>query len=177
MANVDIQLNRDYVVAGNSLTATGGPYIVADDGTISVDETNQTTVETELASLLASPPGGVSPLSGPFLKTVNGVDLSVTTKQTLLTSPAGRTTVITGITARNASGDPTTAEFAFGWSAESNDVSLAAALLNGADATIGALAAIQAQFKVGAAGDAFGIIVTAANPSVTISVDVEGYYI
>jgi hypothetical protein len=178
MANVDIQLNRQYVTAGTSVSATGGPYTVAADGTISVDSTNEATVRAEIPSLLASPPGGISPLSGQFLRTFNLVDLSISTKQSLFTGPEGRTTVITAICVRNASGDPATATFAFGWNTpDSNNVADAAALLNGADPTIGAFAVIQAQFAVGAAGDVFGIKVGTANPSETISVDVQGYYI
>ena len=181
MANVDIQLNRGYVSAGSYVTATGGPvsgaYLVAADGTISVDTTNQAAVESELASLLASPPGGVSPLSGDFLIVGKTIDCSVTTAQSLLTSPEGRKTVITKVTMRNPSGDPSGATFAFGWDSPPANVVSPGASLDGADTNTGAFGVIQDQFGVGSAGDVFACLVATANPSVTVKCDIAGYYI
>jgi hypothetical protein len=179
MSNVNVQLNRGYVLPGNSVTATGGPYTVAADGTIAVVDSNEAAVRADIAALLA--PTGAQTFPTPFALTIDGVNTATMTKRALLTVPAGKSAVITSIICRNSSAEQTTAVYGFGFDADCTNVVTPAAadLLGTADASksipLNWSAGGQSQ-SVGAPGDVFGIKVTTGDTP-TMSVEVFGYYV
>ncbi len=178
MANVNIQLNRAYVVAGSVITATGGPYTVASNGEITVLDSDEAAVRTDIAALLQ--PAGASSIPAPFVFSQGAIDLvNVSTKQAVFTVPTGRRAIITAIVVRDATSDASAASIAAGFNADANDVA--------ASATIGALNApfpggqaliSTGGFGIGAAGDVFGVKLTVpAAGACLATIEAIGYFI
>src|SRR6185436_957469 len=121
MATEDLQLNRNYVTAGMSITATGGPYTVSDGGKITIDVTNDAAVKSDLGSLVVTDPASVV-YTDQLVKVFPIVDLNVGTKQALITTPSGKRFVPTKIVLRDASESLDTASIGFGFDADASDV-------------------------------------------------------
>jgi hypothetical protein len=176
MANEDLQLDRAYVLAGQSIAATGGPYTVSGNGKITIDVTNDAAVKADLGSLVkTSPASVVYPV--PFSKVFQAVDLSVGTKQTLFTVPAGLTAVITKIVLRGATASLATASFGFGFDANASDVVASATHTELTGATLETTLSPIAGAKNGAAAAVFGTKATITQSSAAVTIDVHGYYV
>jgi len=176
MATEDLQLNRNYVAAGQSIAATGGPYTVAANGKITIDVTNDAAVKADLGSLVVTSPAAVV-YPQPFVKVFQAVDLSVGTKQALFTVPAGLTAVITKIVLRAATASLATASFGFGFDTNASDVVASATHTELTGSTLETALSPIAGAKAGAAAAVFGTKATVTQSSAAVTVDVHGYFI
>jgi hypothetical protein len=120
------------------------------------------------------------------LATVTGIDLQVTTKQSLYTVPTGKICVSTLLLVRNASTTPDDIVFSFGFNGSANDLgsiqdlqTLTSALRCIQPSATGSLsAALQQPRALGAAADVLGCIMASANSvPCTVDIDVFGYLI
>lgn len=184
MADVPIQLNRQYVSAGSVVTATGGPYTVASDGTITVLDSNEATVRTELSSILE--PAGAASQPTRFLVSLPGLLADSLTRQPLLSCPAGKTAVVTKVIARGASAEVGSLfAFGIGWDNDSTDVVVPAAPNIRIDSTFYYFVPLLASTGdngcvggVGGTGSTLGVTVTvAASGGTTFTLEVEGYFV
>jgi hypothetical protein len=175
MANEDLQLDRAYVLAGQSIAATGGPYTVSPNGKITIDVTNDAAVKSDLGSLVKTSPAAVV-YPAPFTKVFQAVDLSVGTKQTLFTVPAGVTAVITKIVLRGASVSLATASVGFGFDTNATDNVASATHTELTGPTLETALTPITGAKSGAAAAVFGVKATVTQ-SATVTIDVHGYYV
>ncbi len=180
MANVDLQLDRNYVQAGQSIPATGGPYTVAANGKITVVDSDETAVRSDLGYLVVG--GSGAPTVTPFARSMAGIDMMNTaTKQPIFTVPAGSRAVITQIIVREATSDATACSFAFGFVADANDVVPTAAigaLTTDSGFPVGYAVLSAGGAGLGLSGDVFGTKPTVPSAGAgTCTVDVLGYFI
>lgn len=180
MATVDLQLDSHYAAAGSVVTATGGPYTVASNLKITVQDTDEAAVRSDLGTLIVS--GTPTSIPNWFGKTMTGIDMqNTTTKQTILTVPTGSRAIITQVIVREATSDASACSFAFGFDASAADVVATAtigALTTGSGFPVGQALISLGGAAIGESGDVFGTQPTIASAAPgTCTVDVIGYYI
>lgn len=185
MADRTIQLNREYVVAGASVTVAGTPYTVANDLTISVPDTvNQGDIDALGVLVVSNPTATTQPEM--FARRKTNIDATNTTdKQGIFTVPPGKKAVVTAIYPSNASAVLTGLSMKFGFSAEADDVTDTAGASQGDDqlsttafySEVPLLALTNVGTR-GAAGTVFGVkIVNPMGAPTTFDVDVLGYFV